>query len=232
MTVQLLSDGTTLQTVTTAPQGVFSFQNILPGLYTIKANHPKWQFSSDQRQIVIESDSVIVNEGLEVEGYDVQGHVTSDGEPIQGVKFSLYSKSQSATSCGLESVGESINEDGWNLICETLSDLKGSFLFPVVPPGHYKMVPVYRGENIQFDIRPSMIEFDVQDESHIIAQKFEVEGFRVSGRVVEKPQGEGLAGAKIYLNGKHVATSGQDGHYNLENIKTGSYHLTAEAGAI
>lgn len=58
---------------------------------------------------------------------------------------------------------------------------------------------------------------------------YQVQGFRVSGRVVEFAGGPGLVGAEVFLNGKPVSASSADGHYHLENIKTGIYHLTAQS---
>lgn len=57
-----------------------------------------------------------------------------------------------------------------------------------------------------------------------------MQGFRVSGRVLEKPDGNGLVGARVILNDKEVAVTGEGGAYNLENVKTGVYRLTAESG--
>jgi len=59
----------------------------------------------------------------------------------------------------------------------------------------------------------------------------QVQGFRVSGRVLEHANGNGVVGAKIFLNDKLVTVTGEGGSYNLENIKTGTYRLTAEAGS-
>ena len=59
---------------------------------------------------------------------------------------------------------------------------------------------------------------------------FKVQGFRVSGRVLEHSSGSGLVGAKVYLNDKQVTLTGEGGSYNLENIKTGMYRLTAVSG--
>ena len=57
-----------------------------------------------------------------------------------------------------------------------------------------------------------------------------MQGFRVSGRVLEHHSGPGLVGAKVYLNDKQVAITGEGGTYNLENIKTGMYRLSAVSG--
>jgi hypothetical protein len=98
--------------------------------------------------------------------------------PIQNVIFSLFSSDDDATShCGLDAPSVSIPvEEGsdWKLVCQALSDLKGRFQFPVVQPGHYKILPLYQGENIRFDITPATFEFDVEDSRLILTQKFEV----------------------------------------------------------
>lgn len=52
----------------------------------------------------------------------------------------------------------------------------------------------------------------------------------MSGRVLERPNGQGLSGAKVILNDKVAAVTGEGGMYNLENVKTGTYSLKAEAG--
>jgi hypothetical protein len=36
------------------------------------------------------------------------------------------------------------------------------------------MVPLYQGENIRFDILPNAVDFEVEDGSLTIPQKFEV----------------------------------------------------------
>ena len=52
----------------------------------------------------------------------------------------------------------------------------------------------------------------------------------MSGRVLEQPNGRGLVGAKVFLNDKQVSLTGEGGIFNLENVKTGTYRLTAESG--
>ena len=231
------------KTTTTTTGGVFRFDKVLPGRYQVDASHPKWQLSPARLQDVqVGSDSLHIDSGLEVRGYDVRGHVTSDGEPIPGVVFSLYSKlDDSSANCGLPNAIDdqqlkSLAAD-WHPICQTESDSSGRFLLPVVATGDYQLVPVYRGENIEFDIKPSLVEFRVQHDSHVIVTSFQVAGFRVFGRVLHRSPVDGdagpvgLSGAHIYLNGRHVATSSDDGgHYHLENVKTGTYLLTAKAG--
>ena len=57
-----------------------------------------------------------------------------------------------------------------------------------------------------------------------------MQGFQVSGRVLESENGLGLSNVKLFLNDKAVTTTSEGGFYVLENVKTGTYHLTAESG--
>lgn len=179
ITLKLIGDKSeTSQSVVSEKQGEFSFKKVVPGMYRIIASHPELKFKSNEARINVQSDSVTVSEGLVVLGYPVQGRVVSEGEPIQNVIFSLYSSNEDATShCGLSapSAPSPIPEDSdLKLVCQTSSDLKGEFRFPVVQPGHYKLVPLYQGENIRFDIKPSVTDFDVEDGAVVMSQTFEV----------------------------------------------------------
>lgn len=180
MNIQLIdeSNNNALQSIVSEKKGEFSFRNVLPGNYRVQASHPEWKLSSSEVKINVKSDSESIVDGLVVLGYPVQGQVFSEGEPIQNVVFSLYSESEDASSnCGLNvpTVSSPIQESsGWKLVCQTTSDLKGQFLFPVVQPGRYKLVPLYQGENIRFDITPASIELTVEDSRVVMAQKFEV----------------------------------------------------------
>lgn len=167
------------KTIFSDTQGDFEFKNTLPGHYLVKASHPEWILSSSETKITVESDSQSILSGLVILGYPVQGQVFSEGEPIQNVIFTLYSeRSNDATSnCGLNAPLESTSvekHENWELVCQTSSDLKGHFVFPVVQPGRYKLVPLYQGENIRFDITPAAVEFEVEDTKLIMSQKFEV----------------------------------------------------------
>lgn len=63
----------------------------------------------------------------------------------------------------------------------------------------------------------------------VVREQFEVAGFRVSGRVVDGRAGP-VVGARVFLDGRHVVTTSADGRFNLENVKTATYRLTAQAG--
>jgi hypothetical protein len=60
-------------------------------------------------------------------------------------------------------------------LCHVVSNKKGQFSFPSIPPGSYKVVPHYKGpQNIKFDVRPVEIDFTVGHESLKIGTEFKV----------------------------------------------------------
>lgn len=174
ISVELVAENSVVRVATTEG-GSFFFENVYPGSYLLKARHDTLQLNPSELPLKLDSTSVVISSGLEVVGYQVRGDVISEGEPIQGVLFSLYSDHEdSAGGCGLEPVSRSVIDGDWRLLCETVSDLKGQFVFPVVSPGRYRLVPLYHGENIRFDIRPPFMEFQVEDSSLNIHDQFEV----------------------------------------------------------
>lgn len=64
---------------------------------------------------------------------------------------------------------------GQSPLCHVISNEKGQFTFPSIPPGSYKLVPHYEGpHSIKFDVKPVEIDFTVEHESLKIATEFEV----------------------------------------------------------
>jgi hypothetical protein len=60
-------------------------------------------------------------------------------------------------------------------LCHVISNERGQFTFPSIPPGSYKVVPHYEGpHSIKFDVRPVEIDFTVEHESLKIDTEFEV----------------------------------------------------------
>jgi hypothetical protein len=64
---------------------------------------------------------------------------------------------------------------GSSPLCHVISNEKGKFTFPSIPPGSYKVVPHYEGpHSIKFDVRPVEIDFTVEHESLKIDTEFKV----------------------------------------------------------
>ncbi len=49
-----------------------------------------------------------------------------------------------------------------------------------------QQVPYYKGEHVAFDIVPSMVEFEVDFKSLVIEKPFQVAGFSVFGKILNK----------------------------------------------
>ncbi|BFZ14363.1 hypothetical protein BsWGS_17402 [Bradybaena similaris] len=220
-----------LQSTVTVDGGSFTFSNVMPGEYKIKASHPAWQFSKGELMVQVKSDNANVGGGLSVGGYDVKGEVTGDGQPMKSVNFVLFSQSgqaQDVPQCEKGAPkGFHTKETKLVPICYVTSKDDGTFVFPVVPFGSYFLIPFYKGEHITFDVAPGKLDFQVEHGSVLLQKKFEVAGFSVNGKVLDKENGVGIARATIVINGKDQTVSAADGSYSLENMKTGTYTLSA-----
>ncbi|GFO10962.1 nodal modulator 1 [Plakobranchus ocellatus] len=216
----------------TVDGGSFSFSNVMPGEYKIKASHPVWQFSKGELTFQVKTDNANVGAGLTIGGYDVRGVVTGDGHPMKSVNFVLFSESgQSQTIPKCEKGAPKVfhtKETKLTPLCHVTSADDGTFVFPVVPSGSYFLIPFYKGEHITFDVEPGKFSFKVEHGSVVLQKQFEVAGFSVNGKVLDKENGAGIASAAILINGKKQTVSGSDGAYSLENMKTGTYTLTAQ----
>ncbi|CAL1545393.1 unnamed protein product [Lymnaea stagnalis] len=225
-----------LKSIETTDKGSFTFSNVMPGDYKIKATHPTWQFSKGEIAIQVKSDNANVGAGLTIGGYDVKGEVTGDGQPMKSVNFVLFSQGEQppiVSQCEKGSPkGFHTKETKLSPICFVTSKDDGSFIFPVVPTGSYFLIPFYKGEHITFDVEPGKLDFQVGHGSVLLKEKFEVAGFSVSGRVLDKENGVGIAKAAIIINGKDQTVSGADGSFSLENMKTGTYSLNARVDNI
>ncbi|XP_029647558.1 nodal modulator 1 [Octopus sinensis] len=223
----MTSDGSEVLQTTVSKEGDFYyFRKVLPGDYIIKGQHPIWKFEKSEIKVTVGSDNVFISEDLVVAGYDVNGHVFSEGEPIKGVNFLLYSDTvdpQLVTDCEKTPVKSLKNGD--NSICHMSSKEDGTFSFASLPTGQYYLIPFYKGEHITFDVVPEKMVFQVKHNSVILPKEFQVAGFSVSGRILDSVKGAGIGGAKVSVSGKQMAVTNEDGSYHLENMKAGKYTI-------
>nr|CAD7447605.1 unnamed protein product [Timema bartmani] len=216
--------------------GDFTFAPILQGKYEIVASHSFWKFSKNTTSVHLVKGNVHIGVGeLVVAGYDVSGLVTSEEEPFEGVSFVLFHTDMVHSQLTSNYVGcdnKSLNGFKTNEkpICHVTSDEKGIFRFLSLPPGRYKVVPHYEGpHSINFDVKPQEMEFTVDHDSLMIDTKFEVKGFSVRGRVAMHPDGPGLEGASILLDGYLKSYTQADGVFLLENMQPGTFTLQIQA---
>ncbi|XP_067042514.1 BOS complex subunit NOMO3-like [Acropora muricata] len=217
----------------TAEGGFFSFGGVMPGTYHVKASHASWSFENSETEIAIKSGNVDVKGKIVVSGYDVKGHVLSDGEPIQDVSFLLFSKTghqKMLSGCDeippdvVKTVKKKTEVD--MPLCQVKSGVDGLFVFPSVPSGEYTLIPYYQGELITFDVVPSKLTFSVNYKSVVLKTPFQVHGFSVSGQVLT-PEGKGIGDVSISVGDKLHSTTTSEGVYVLNNVTAGEYVIQA-----
>uniref|UniRef100_A0A8C6XMV8 Prealbumin-like fold domain-containing protein n=1 Tax=Naja naja TaxID=35670 RepID=A0A8C6XMV8_NAJNA len=225
------STGVTLQSTTTQPGGKYAFLKVLPGEYEIFASHPTWTLKEATTTVRVTSSNAYASSPLIVAGYNVSGSVRSDGEPMKGVMFLLFSSSvakEDIMGCNPSPVdGFPARDDSLAYLCNVISKEDGTFTFQSLPSGKYAVIPFYRGERITFDVAPSKLDFVVEHDSLRIEPVFHVMGFSVTGRILNSPEGEGVPDATVILNSQIKVTTRSDGSFRLENITTGTYTIQA-----
>uniref|UniRef100_A0A8C2C974 Nodal modulator n=1 Tax=Cyprinus carpio TaxID=7962 RepID=A0A8C2C974_CYPCA len=218
-----------LQSVLTQAGGQYTFLKLLPGSYDITASHASWTMEQSSTTVVVTNENAPAAAPLVVKGYDVSGEVQSDSEPMKGVSFLLYSASvtqEDISGCSVAPVdGALIGDPSLVYLCSSQSLEDGTFSFPCLRSGEYTVVPYYRGERITFDVAPSRMDFKVEHSSLTLEPIFRVMGFSVMGRVLNSPNGEGVADAVVTLNNQIKVETKEDGSFRLENMTTGTYTI-------
>nr|XP_012320063.1 nodal modulator 1-like [Aotus nancymaae] len=232
--VSLRNTGTEakIQSTVTQPGGKFAFFKVLPGDYEILATHPTWALKEASTTVRVTNSNANAASPLIVAGYNVSGSVRSDGEPMKGVKFLLFSSlvtKEDVLGCSVSPVpGFQPQDESLVYLCYTVSREDGSFSFYSLPSGGYTVIPFYRGERITFDVAPSRLDFTVEHDSLKIEPVFHVMGFSVTGRVLNGPEGDGVSEAVVTLNNQIKVKTKADGSFRLENITTGTYTIHAQ----
>jgi hypothetical protein len=156
--------------------GDYVFEKVLPGEYIIDAEHEPWHFDMSRTTVKVDRETGNAGSAITVSGYDVRGQVFSDGEPVSGVHFLLFTvlKSPLPTVSGCDSLPlpDSPQITGQMYLCHVISNSDGSFLIPSMPTGKYTMVPFYKDKYIKFDVVPKQIELTVSHNSLVIQEIF------------------------------------------------------------
>uniref|UniRef100_A0A8C8RUX9 Nodal modulator 1 n=1 Tax=Pelusios castaneus TaxID=367368 RepID=A0A8C8RUX9_9SAUR len=221
-----------IQATVTQAGGKFAFFKVLPGEYEIFASHPTWTLKEANTVVRVTNSNAFAAGPLIVAGYNVSGSVRSDGEPMKGVMFLLFSSfvtKEDIMGCNISPVdGFQAKDESLSYLCNVISKEDGSFTFLSLPSGEYTVIPFYRGERITFDVAPSRLDFSVEHDSLKIEPVFHVMGFSVTGRLLNGPEGEGVADATVTLNDQIKVKTKADGSFRLENITTGTYTILAQ----
>ncbi|KAI7987579.1 Acetyl-CoA carboxylase 2 [Camellia lanceoleosa] len=132
--VGLLSPtGDLVTSVLTSPTGSYSFTNIIPGKYKLRASRPDFNVEvRGSAEVELRFENGLVDDIFFVPGYDIRGSVVAQGDPILGVHIYLYSNDISRVDCAL---GSSNAPGQRKALCHAVSDAEGMFTFKLIPCG-------------------------------------------------------------------------------------------------
>ncbi|XP_038980298.1 nodal modulator 1 [Phoenix dactylifera] len=224
--VELLSlSDDVIASVLTSATGDYSFTNIIPGKYKLHASHPNLEIEvRGSPEVNLGFGNIVVDDIFFVLGYDLDGFVVAQGNPILGVHLYLYSDDVLTVHCP-QGVGTAPREK--NALCHAISDADGKFTFRSIPCGIYELLPYYKGENTTFDVSPPSMSVSIEHHHVTIPQKFQVTGFSVGGRVVDG-YGAGVDNATVIVDGKLRAITDSQGYYMLDQVTSKHYSIGAE----
>ncbi|KAG9457834.1 hypothetical protein H6P81_002342 [Aristolochia fimbriata] len=209
----------------TSSAGDYSFTNIIPGNYKLHASHPTIKVETrGSPEVELGFGNGVRNDVFFVPGYDIDGFVVAQGNPILGVHVYLYSDDVLNVNCP-----QGNGNSPWqrHALCHAVSDADGRFTFNSVPCGKYELLPYYKGENTVFDVSPPSINVSVDHHHVTVAQKFQVTGFSVGGRVVDGTD-NGVEGVKIIVDGVERSITDAQGYYKLDQVTSKHYTIAAE----
>ncbi|KAK6239497.1 hypothetical protein QUC31_004966 [Theobroma cacao] len=223
--VELLSpDDDLVSSELTLSNGRYLFKNIIPGKYKLRASHPDLKIEvRGSTEVDLGFQNGVVEDIFFVPGYDIQGSVVAQGNPILGVHIYLYSDDVIEVDCP-QGAGNTPGQR--KALCDAVSDADGMFSFKSVPCGLYRLIPYYKGENTVFDVSPSVVSVLVEHQHVTVPQKFEVTGFSVGGRVIDAND-IGVEGVKILVDGQERSITDKEGYYKLDQVTSNRYTIEA-----
>jgi len=232
VTINLVSgeDSQVVQTTFTDNKGNFVFPAVPGTDHRVEASHPTWKFSKGEAVVSMTGDNAQA-EDLVLAGFDVSGSVVSGGEAMQGVNLLLFGKPGSFLEyCEDNEKSDAPAPEGLTQLCRVKTGKGGEFIFPVVTPGDYVLVPFFKGELTQYEVTPSALPINVKSDSFKIEEPFQVAGFSVQGQVFSSPS-NGVSDIEVILtssSGDVIKTStSEDGKYYLDKVQADTYDLSA-----
>ncbi|AQK91368.1 Carbohydrate-binding-like fold [Zea mays] len=164
--IELMTDSDELiASALTSSSGEYSFTNIIPGRYILRASHPDYEIElRGSPEIDLRFGNAVADDVFFVSGYDIYGTVVAQGNPIVGVHLYLYSNDVTKVPCP-QGFSDAPKEGA---LCHAISGADGKFTFRSLPCGSYELLPYYKGENTVFDISPSSLSVSVDGQLRAI----------------------------------------------------------------
>eukprot|EP01006_Ploeotia_vitrea_P037616 TRINITY_DN66156_c2_g3_i1.p1 TRINITY_DN66156_c2_g3~~TRINITY_DN66156_c2_g3_i1.p1 ORF type:complete len:1282 (+),score=733.03 TRINITY_DN66156_c2_g3_i1:3-3848(+) len=221
------NDNEVLATAVSDDQGAFTFNNVFPGNYRVVASHAQWSVQPAERAVTVEFGNSQVADPFVVQGYELSGSVQSFGEPVGDVDVFLSLLTDTdADQAALSGLKCSNNNGNDNVLCSTRSDKQGRFSFAGVPCGELALSTRYERKHTSFSLAPAEAVVSVQHGDTAMDAAFQVTGFSVRGRVVDRSK-RGVQGATILVNSFEKTKTDADGYYTLQGLTSGKYLIKA-----
>ncbi|MBN1292416.1 MAG: carboxypeptidase regulatory-like domain-containing protein [Candidatus Latescibacteria bacterium] len=209
-------DGQFEVTSDTDDSGVFLFENLIDGTYTLRLVHGLYSFSPNSKQITIEGSNVILEPivGLsQSEGgtYNVYGTIfDSSGGRLADVILMLSGADMTSVA--------------------SFTDKEGNYFFSGVSDGSYNIIPLLEG----YTFAPQTVQVTVSG-ADVRVENFTGTGsggagYTLSGMIVDS-SGAAIAGMRIYLtpegNDQNALTCDTDEHgiFRFVSLASGSYTI-------
>ncbi len=215
---------------TTAKDGSYRFESLLPGTYTItEVGQSGWSMTAPQ-----EGSYSVVLVDADVVGRDFGNHGSWS---ISGANFNDLNgnKVKDGDEVALVDWNIQLAKDG-NIVNVTATGQDGSYAFKNLAPGKYTVSEVFQDGWTQtlpqgsysvelLDADVSGKDFGNKGNLSITGKKF----YDANGNGVQDEDEPGLPGQEVKLveNGKELTsvTTGQDGTYTFNNLVPGTYEV-------
>jgi hypothetical protein len=185
-------------TTQTDASGAYVFPNLVGGTYRVTPALPGQALVPDSREVTVAGADSMGND-FAVMTYALRGRVMAGGEGLAGCPVSLEGARKGSA----------------------VTDAKGSYLFPGLPRGVYKVVPAPRYQLVA----PASREVAVA-EGDVTVEDFSLVTWVLSGKVTL--YGQGFAGCTVSLSGDREGSTVTDssGNYSFPGLPRGKYRIT------
>ena len=194
-------------TTETDENGIFLFEDIPGGNYSVYCESEEYNFSPENINFNISDHNItdISIGATEVPTYFVSGKILSNDTGIEGISVKLFGDMEYITE----------------------TDENGIFLFEDVPGGNYS---VYC-ESEKYNFSPENINFDISDHNitDISIGATEVPTYFVSGKILSNDTGiEGIS-VKLFGDMEYITETDENGIFLFEDIPGGNYSVYCES---
>ena len=218
-----------VSSTTTSAGGQYIFPNVLPGSYAVVLDGGSSCVADAEARITVAAAPTNAQSDIAIAGYALAGHVQDQQRPASDVSFLLLAPNSipnlRCSLAGAQSVPIPKDLKSWKALCHLKSAADGSFVFPCVPPGKYKVLAHYSVDGAEFVVSPAVQSVELRSERTELAEKFALQGFRVRGSVRLSQNGRAGVGAEVLVDGVPKAKTAEDGSFDLTGIRSGKYKI-------